>query len=337
MYQRHVRPSAGLIGRPLSHDISSIANASRRAFHITSSTCEEKDPAAPASPPTPQRDSRAARSSSAFAQLNNLPRKSTMAPIGGLRAGVFRSGQKPSGPPPAQLLQRRTPPARLPDGTLASPTGAPSAGPPKLLIRRVADPNQQYRDGPPTGPGGFAPRAPRAPREGREGGGRPRREKRDRKDRDGQKGRKRPEPELIDVADHLTDGDVLHLLRLQRAAWDPKPYEPIYSAESQAINGLVETGRKLIFGEEVEEKPWIRLTKKEKRALAEEKQRVAGGKYEISALGLAKGSKKEELWMGTALRGAQTNASFTTKDRDMFLDKLSGFMGVKAPLQATVQ
>ncbi|KAF2806655.1 uncharacterized protein BDZ99DRAFT_465450 [Mytilinidion resinicola] len=336
MYQRHVRPSAGLIGRPLSHDISSIANASRRAFHITSSACEEKDPSSPAIPPTPQRDSRVARSSNAFAQLNSLPRKPTMTPIGGLRAGVFRSGQKPSTPPPAQLLQRRTPPARLPDGTLAPTAGASAAGAPKLLIRRLVNPNQQYRDDGPTSGAGFAPRGPRAPREGRERGERPRREGRGRKDRDDQKGRKRPEPELIDVADHLTDGDVLHLLRLQRAAWDPKPYEPIYSAESDAINSLVENGRKLIFGEEVEEKPWIRLTKKEKKALAEEKQRVAGGKYEISALGLAKGSKKEELWMGTALRGSQTNASFTTKDRDMFLGKLSGFMGIKAPLQATV-
>jgi hypothetical protein len=130
---------------------------------------------------------------------------------------------------------------------------------------------------------------------------------------------------------------VLHLLRLQRAAWDPKPYEPIYSAESTAINELVENGRKLIFGEEVEEKPWVRLTRKQKAAAEAEAQRVAGGKYEISALGLAKGSKTEEAWVGTAVRGVQTNASFLTKDRAMFMGKVASVLGVKSPLQAAVQ
>jgi len=205
-----------------------------------------------------------------------------------------------------------------------------------MLIRRVSDPNQRVNDGPTEGTR-FVQRRMGPPRDGMEAGGsgrarRPRRERDgDKKARGDQKGRGKPEKEIDDVANHLTDGDVLHLLRLQRAAWDPKPYEPIYAAESAAINELVENGRKLIFGEEVEEKPWVQLTRKQKRLAEVEAKLIAGGKYDISTLGLAEGSKAEEAWMGTSVRGVQINSSFTRKDREMFVEKVADVLGVKAP------
>lgn len=110
---------------------------------------------------------------------------------------------------------------------------------------------------------------------------------------------------MDDEIEDLSDGMVLQLARLQQTAWEPKVYEPMYGADGHAGEDLVEMGKRLVEGEAP-----IR------------------GAYEITEKGRAEGSKKEELWIGTAARGVQTNSSYPISGRDKFLKTVEQVMGV---------
>jgi len=63
----------------------------------------------------------------------------------------------------------------------------------------------------------------------------------------------------VDPAETLSDGMVLHLLRLQRKEWDRTPYEPKYVLGSFAAQELIHEGRELFKGESPPVKIWGEL------------------------------------------------------------------------------
>ena len=66
----------------------------------------------------------------------------------------------------------------------------------------------------------------------------------------------------IKFEDSMSDGMVRHLLRLQRGAWDRKPYEPKYAPGSFAANRLIHAGREFFRGEAPPVKIWGMLEKR---------------------------------------------------------------------------
>ncbi|PVI08181.1 hypothetical protein DM02DRAFT_690672 [Periconia macrospinosa] len=246
----YVRPSMGAIRRPVSRDVAAAINCCTRSFHAAARRLDEQAGSGSAAPPI-EPPSRRIRNANAGQAISSLQQQ---------RAPPRTPRTTPSGSsiPNGKLLTPRKPLiSRLPlnrsaqgDANTKQPPGTMARAPSKLRISRmvVGSPT----GGPGGGPGGRRP-GPSSPR-GTRPGDKPRGRKPKADDAAKNTRSQVPRPE-----DHLSDGMLAHLARLQKKEWEKKPYEPKYAPGSLAANELIHLGRELFRGESPDVKVWGRL------------------------------------------------------------------------------